>query len=108
MITDALIIPNPQAHYLGEMFGISPERLDEISKQLDEMCFIASNDSVRLVYASDVLRHIEGICNTKEEFLWAVINHISWMAENNRIPANPDQLNAMIQKYGNPQNLKTT
>lgn len=99
-------IPNPQAHDMGTMFGIAEDRRKEISKGLDEMMRIGTTDKTRLIYASDIIRYIEILCNTKEEFLWAFTNHVLYMVRTHRIALTPEQLEQQIKQYGQPQNLK--
>jgi len=82
MITDKLKIVNPTAHGLGEMFGISPERQNEIAGKLDEMVKLPKE--TRLVYASSIIDYLETHCETKEELFYAFMNHMYWLLLQNR------------------------
>lgn len=83
MVPNPLNIPNPKAGDMGRMLGISTERMLEISKGLDAMC--ADKGKLRIAFMSDIIRHIEGICNTQEEFIWAMANHIQWLCKTDRM-----------------------
>lgn len=74
-------IVNPNSLDLGEAFGISLRRRDEIAKQLDKMADTASTEQMRYVYLWQIIKEIEGGCNTQEEFIWALLNHIQWLAK---------------------------
>lgn len=101
-----LNIPNPTALDMGEMFGIPQERRDIISKGMDEMVRQMQAGEVRMVYGSDVLKYIENLCQTTEELIWATSNHIAWMLRSGRMAKTEAEQNQMINKYGQPQNLK--
>lgn len=100
-----LHIPNPQAHDMGEMFGISLERRTAISIGMDAMVKMAGEGAPRMVHASDIILYIQDLCETQEEFVWAISNHISWMFRNGRMATTPEQLQQQINTYGQPQNL---
>ena len=97
-------MPNPTALDMGEMFGISQECMTEIGKGLDDMMQLPKEQPT-LIFASDVFRYIEGICNTNEELIWAITNHTLWMAYTGRMMPIGTEWQAQIEKYGEPKNL---
>jgi hypothetical protein len=105
MIYKKLNIPNPQSIDMGEMFGIPQARRDTISAGMDAMVKEMQTGETRMVYASDVLRYIENLCQTPEELIWAVSNHISWMFRTGRMATTMQAQQEMINKYGQPKHI---
>jgi hypothetical protein len=101
-----LNIPNPQAHDMGEMFGIPIERRTAIGIGMDAMVKMASEGAPRMVHASDIILYIQDLCETQEEFVWAISNHIAWMFRNGRMATTAAQQQEMINKYGQPAHLR--
>lgn len=103
---DKLKIPNPEALDMGDMFDIPQERRDAISKGLDEMIKLQTTTGPsRLVYASDVIRFIESLCETDEERVWALALHLSWNLRTGRMSATEQGQSAFIKAIGKPQHL---
>lgn len=105
MLKEPLNIPNPEALDLGEALGIPAERLEQISNALDGMVAKAKTGEIRLVRTVDVLKHMEGLCNTNEEFVWAFVNHILWLARTGRLFNTPAEQHVAIKTLGKPQKL---
>lgn len=103
---DKLKVVNREAIDLGESFGIPIERLNQISQGLDDMVKLASAGTLKLVYAVDIFKHIESLCNTDEEFIWAIQNHILWAARTGRLFTTKEAQEIAINKFGQPQNLQ--
>lgn len=101
---EKLKIYDPKAHELGDAFGITEKRQNEISDLLDDMVKRASDGQLTLVYAVDIYNHIRGICDTEEEYTWAIHNHMMWLARTGRMISIPDVM-PVIKKYGEPKNL---
>lgn len=101
-----LKIPNPEALDMGDMFAIPNDRRESISEGLNEMVRRQSNSSqTRLVYASDVLRYIESLCETDEERIWAIALHLSWNLRTGRMAATEKKQNEFIKAIGKPERL---
>lgn len=100
-----LNIPNPEAHDMGDMFGIPQGRLDDISIGLDAMVKTMNTGELKMVYASDVFRYIENLCQTHEELIWAISNHIQWMFRTGRMASTMQTQQEMINKYGQPKHI---
>lgn len=73
-----LNIPNPDARYLSDAFGITPQRVDEL-----DLAHQAYWDS----YGPDgatarwhhVLADLAALCKTKEEFAYIMVIHFGWL-----------------------------
>lgn len=102
---EKLKIHTPTAHDLGEAFGITEKRMNEISDLLDAMVKRATSGEIRLVYAVDIYNHIRGICDTDEEYTWAIHNHMMWLARTGRLFTTAEVQKEAIKKYGQPKNL---
>ena len=100
-----LNIVNPESLNMGEVFGINPDRLNKIAAGLNEMVKIAESGDNRMIYMSGIVRYIESLCETKEEFFWAWTNHINWMMRHNRALWTMEQQQEFIKKYGQPKHL---
>lgn len=74
MLKDKLNIVDPQNTDLGLMLGVTKERQQQIAKMLDEM--VALPKEISLVYASSVIEYIEDRVDTREEFMYAFVNHM--------------------------------
>lgn len=103
---DKLKIVNPTAHDLGEAFGIPQDRRDALGKALDDMVKKASKGEAHLIYAVDIFTYIHDLCETQEEYTWALFNHIMWMVRNGRVFTTAELQEIAIKKYGNPQNIQ--
>lgn len=100
-----LNIPNPEALDMGEMFGIPMERRIVISVGMDAMVKMMTTGETKMVYGSEVIRYIENLCETQEEFSWALCNHIAWMLRTGRMAKTEAEQDYMINKYGQPKKL---
>lgn len=82
---------NPKADNLTDAFDLDPERTAYLGRMLDEMMVHFSADGhLRLVYMAEVIDYMESRCDTEEERLWCIVNHIQWMAANGRlVPPKP-------------------
>lgn len=101
-----LKIPNPEAIDMGDSFGIPQERRDAISKGLDQMVKMQTTTSpARLVYASDILRFIESLCETEEERIWGIVLHLSWNLRTGRMSPTAEGQSAFIKSIGKPGHL---
>lgn len=74
-------IAKPRASDLGEALGIPEDRQDELAKKLDDMF----GGALRVVYMSEFLEETQKFCNTQEEFIWCITNHIQWLAVHGRL-----------------------
>lgn len=83
MTPQKLKFANPYAADLGDTFGIPQERREEIERELNAMVNSYGPNYI-LVYASEILQKIEAMCNTHEEFTWALCNHLAWIHRNGR------------------------
>lgn len=81
MVPNPLNIVNPQAVNLTDTLGIPETRANELANKLDEMTDALSG----IHYVADILKYMEEICNTQEEFVWCMINHIQWLAARGRM-----------------------
>lgn len=85
-----LKIANRTALDMGDMFGITIERRQELSKKMDE--YASKYKTLTYVYMSDVYDYIADITSTKEEFVWLLSLHIQWMYRTGRdIKLQPDK-----------------
>lgn len=75
---------NPEADNLGAVFGISEDRQQWLAAKLDNMVRMWAGPPVK-VYMATVLEIIEEFCETQEEFIWCITNHITWAAINGRL-----------------------
>lgn len=74
-----LKFPNPTAGNLGDAFGIPMERQNELSGKLDEMvAAFTPKRGQRQVYVSEIFTFIQAFCNTNEELIYCLINHMAW------------------------------
>jgi len=96
-----LNIPNPNSFDLGEMFGIPPMRLQQLSKKLDG---IVSKGETKIIYASEVIRKIEAFCVTREEFIWCIFNHLIWLGKRGAL-LDENNIQAAINKFGEPKKM---
>ena len=70
---------NPTARNLGEAFGMPMERQNELSDKLDEMVeHFSPKHGQREVFVSQIIEYIQGFCQTNEEFIYCLMNHIAW------------------------------
>lgn len=72
-----LNITNRLAPMIGENFGLSKERQDEISRDLDRLSATLYDKSV--IDTLEVLATVAKPCHTVEEVLYALLNHIKWL-----------------------------
>lgn len=77
MLKEKLNIVDPQNPDFGLMLGVTKERQQQIAKMLDEMVELPKE--ISLVYASSVIQYIEEHVYTREEFMFAFINHMYYM-----------------------------
>ena len=106
MMKEKYHIANPESGKLGEMLGISKERQNEIADHLDLMVKKSDDKGPRVVYMSSVIDYIENFCETKEEVLYAILNHTYWTLLNRRMLTpelasmlTPELANYYRQKY---------
>lgn len=72
-----LNITNPAANMIGENFGIPEERQNEISRSLDLLS--KDLDDRPGINTLEVLATVAKPCDTVEEFIYALLNHIKWL-----------------------------
>lgn len=83
MLKEKLNIADPQNADFGLMLGVTKERQQQIAKMLDEM--VGLPKEVSLVYASSIIGYIEDRVDTKEEFMYAFVNHMYYQLIKERV-----------------------
>jgi hypothetical protein len=93
-------VVDPQALYLVDNYGIKPARAREIEEAMDAMA--------REMYAGGlvpvwrIVDRLAELTVTKEEYAWACVTHIMWLAARGYLPnTNPRDL---LKRRPPPQN----
>lgn len=71
-----LNMPNPEAKEFPDAFGISAERQQELSKNLDKMVNSWTPGSILRV--QHIIFDIAFFCKGPEEFAYCVVLHMGW------------------------------
>lgn len=83
MLQTRLKVVDHTADDLGDTLGITQDRAGELAKALDDFCK-PNKGLFRIVYIIDIIQYMETICNTQEEFIWLINNHIAWLYKTGR------------------------
>lgn len=71
-----LNMPNPDAKDFPEAFGITPERQEKLSKDLDAM--VKSWTPGNVLRVQHIVSDIAFFCDGPEEFAYCVVLHMGW------------------------------
>lgn len=80
-----LRIVDPANKDLGASLGIGERRMEEISDRLDNMYEGFKNSGRKTVYWIDILEKINEITSTREELLWAIILHNTFLVKRGHV-----------------------
>lgn len=75
-----LNIPNPEARYLSDAFGITPERLEELERAHEEY-WKSYGPEGHLSRWHHVIADLANLCNTVEEFAYTMVIHCAWLQQ---------------------------
>lgn len=73
-----LNIPNPEARYLSDAFGITAERLEELERA-HEAYWLSYGPDAQTARWHHVLADLANLCKTTEEFAYTMVIHFGWL-----------------------------